>query len=173
MLCSFFKTLFFISFLSFSLFMTTVSCFGPSKPEMTTLQMRAMQTREYDISNTKLVMKALANSLQDDGFILKNANTELGTILASKEIQIENKAMVFLSFLDNNGDRRWNTRREIEASANVSEFGERTKVRIIFQQKTYDNFGVVSHVSQIMNPSYYQDFFSQVDKGIFLQKENI
>ena len=43
----------------------------------TQLQTREFQTREYDTNDTKLVMKAVLNTLQDEGFVVKNAVVDL------------------------------------------------------------------------------------------------
>jgi len=53
----------------------------------------------------------------------------------------------------------------------VSELGKRCKVRAIFQAKILDNTGKPVEVSAITDPKFYQDFFSRVDKGIFLQRQ--
>ena len=42
-------------------------------PQKTQLQIRQFQTRSYETNDTKMVMKAMLNVLQDDGFIVKNA----------------------------------------------------------------------------------------------------
>ncbi len=49
-------------------------------PQKTQLQIREFQTRSYETKDAKMVMKSLLNVLQDDGFIVKNANVELGLI---------------------------------------------------------------------------------------------
>lgn len=56
-------------------------------PPQTQLQTRP-QTREYDTNDVKLVMKAVLNTLQDDGFTIKNAVVDLGLISATKEIDL-------------------------------------------------------------------------------------
>src|SRR3989304_1429242 len=60
-------------------------------PEKSQLQIRELQTRMYDTSDTKMVMKTMLNVLQDDGFIVTEANTELGFLTASKDISVETK----------------------------------------------------------------------------------
>lgn len=138
-----------------------------------------------------MVMKALLNVLQDDGFIVKNAVAELGLLTASKELDVEPAGEgPFWSGLSigggfgrrggldwglgsdrNDAPRTKNT--IIEASANVSEFGRKCRVRINFQKKTVDNRGGTLEVRQIDDSNFYRDFFSKVDKGIFLQRERL
>ena len=58
-------------------------------------------------------------------------------------------------------------------TGNVSEFGQQTKVRVSFQRKVLDNRGDVVEVEPIDDPVFYQDFFSRMDKSLYLQKEHL
>ena len=161
----------FIFLISGSLFL--VSCATTPTPQKTQLQIREFQTRSYDTNDTKMVMKAVLNTLQDEGFIVKNAVVELGLITATKEIDIESKSEAFFATLFAGAQATWIKNSTIEASANISEFGPQTRVRVNFQIKTLDNKGGVREIKQIEDGQYYQDFFSKVDKGIFIQKEKL
>ena len=143
-----------------------------NQPEKTQLEIRQVQTRTFDTKDQVLVMKAVLNVLQDDGFIVNNANSELGLISASKEIpaeKIEKSEM----------QRRFGIHIHahfvlIEASATITLINRQTRVRTNFQIKFYDDDRKkLLTVSQIMEGNYYQEFFSKVDKGIFIQKEKI
>ncbi len=140
--------------------------------EKTQLQIREFQTRTYDVSDIKLVMKAVMNTLQDDNFIVQQANVDLGLLTAQKELDVENRAESFFA-------RAFTDRPEYmknsltEASANVSEFGKQIRVRINFRYKLMNNRGGVMRVSQIDDAKYYQDFFAKVDKSIFFGKEKL
>ena len=142
-------------------------------PQKTQLQIREFQTRSYETKDTKMVMKSLLNVLQDDGFIVKNANVELGLLTATKEVDVENKGEAFLMAFLAGRDARWKKNSVIECSANVSEFGTQTRVRVNFQLKVMNNRNEVMGVQQVEDPNYYQEFFSKVDKGIFIEKEKL
>ena len=58
-------------------------------------------------------------------------------------------------------------------TGNVSEFGRQTKVRVSFQRKVLDNRGDVVAVEPIDDGEFYLDFFSRMDKSLFLQKEKL
>ena len=137
------------------------------------LQIREFQTRSYDTKDLKMVMKAVMHTLQDDGYIVKQANVDLGLLTAQKEIDVENKGEAFLLTLFAGSGARYKKNSIIEASANISEFGTQTRVRINFQMKVLDNKGGVMTVQQVEDPKFYQDFFSKVDKAVFLAKEKI
>ncbi|MEW6144439.1 MAG: hypothetical protein AB1598_05420 [Thermodesulfobacteriota bacterium] len=143
------------------------------EPEKTQLQIREYQTRTYEVKDPLMVMKAVANVLQDDGYIIKDAEVDLGIISASKEVDIESGWEAFFSVLAFGANARWKKNMIIESTANVSGFGDKVKVRVNFQAKALNNKGEVIEVAQIEEEKFYQDFFAKVDKGIFIQKEEI
>jgi hypothetical protein len=143
------------------------------EPPLTQLQIRSIQSREFDSTDKKIVMKAVMNVLQDEGFIVKNAVFELGLLNAEKFLDVENKGVAILSRLACGEHARWNKHSVLEASANIDEFGDRIRVRMNFQTKTYDNMGCVSEIVSIQNEKYYQDFFSKVSKALFIQSEDL
>lgn len=157
------------------LFVLALSCAPTAsvEPPKTQLQIREFQTRTFDVDNELMVMKAVASVLLDEGFIIKDAETDLGIISATKEVDIESGGEKFLSILFFGANARWAKNSVIESTVNVSKFGKQVKVRVIFQVKSMNNMGEVMAVQQVDDEKYYQDFFAKVDKGIFLQKEEI
>lgn len=143
-----------------------------SDPPMTQLQIREVQTRELDTTDTKLVMKSMMNVLQDEGFIIKNAVMDIGLLSAEKHVDIEDKFVSAFS-LYSNPHASWKKQKILEASANLSEFGEKTRVRINFQVKILDNFGRLCSVWSIQDSEYYRDFFNKVRAGVFIQEQDI
>ncbi len=171
----------------------------PPRPQQTQLQVREFQTREFDTNDVRLVMKAVLNTLQDDGFVVKNAVVDLGLLTASKEIEIANGGTrrtsnqresddywwrVFESVFGSSGSasrtRQGNNQQQparfskfkvIEVSINVSEIGRRSRVRANFLAKILDNQGDPMEVFTIDDQKFYQEFFAKVDKGIFLQRQ--
>ena len=146
------------------------NCASIPKTEKTQLQIREIQTRTYEISNSKLVLKAMLNVLQDDGFIVKTAVPELGILTATKEIDIENKSESMPAFFFGSADARWKKNSIIEATCNISDFRDGCKVRVNFTQKILDNLGGIIDIRQIYDQKFYQAFFFKVDKSIYIQK---
>ncbi len=149
---------------------------GTAKPPKTQLQIREFQTRAFDTKDQKLVIKTLLNVLQDEGFTIKNADADLGFLSATKEIDLGGGGgeSIFFGWGDKSSEpSRWRKLKVIDATANVSEYGNQTRVRVSFQQKILDNLGAVMQAKQIDDEKFYQDFFSKVDKGIFIQKEKL
>ena len=120
-----------------------------------------------------MVLKAVLNVLQDDDFIVKNANTELGLLNATKEVDVSSCGEKFVALLFAGNNARYKQNSIIECSANVSEHGPQTRVRMNFQMKVLDNRGGVMKVTNIEDEAFYREFFAKVDKGVFIQKEKL
>lgn len=136
--------------------------------QKTQLEKRQPQTHEYDTQDRKMVMKALLNVLQDEGFDVTEINAELCFVKAQKQIDKSDGLWTVLV------DTRYASYPQayIYASGNVSEFGKRTRVRVSFNITTFDSIG--TNITKPMEaPQYYQDFFSKVSKEMFIQKEGI
>ena len=148
-------------------------CSSRDDQPLTQLQVREIQTRNFEQKDAKAVLKEMINVLQDDAFIVKHANLELGLLSGEKDVDIENGWHRFFSVMANGQHGSWKKNTVIEVSANVTQFGNDTKVRVNFQQKIFDNFGRVIKVMQIYDQNRYQEFFSKVHKGLFIQEEQI
>jgi hypothetical protein len=153
--------------------------------QMTQTQVREFQTRMFDTNDVSLIMKSVLNVLQDDGFIVRNVVMEIGLLNGSKDIDLTNTRRSgsdafwhsFLQGLSGNASpqekRTYNKIQQIEVSVNVTEFGKQSKVRANFQAKIFDNTGNVVRVYAVDDMKFYQEFFSKVDKGVFLQKHGL
>ncbi len=147
----------------------------PPKPQRTPLQIRELQSRTFDTSDIKLVMRAVLNALQDDGFIVKNAVTDLGLLTATKERDLApgNGWDGFWYGALSDRDPRWPKTKQTEANATISSFGNSTRVRISFQEKVIDNLGATVAVTEVDDPILYRDFFTRIDQSIFFQRQKI
>ncbi|MCS7000433.1 MAG: hypothetical protein RML15_05835 [Bacteroidota bacterium] len=165
----------------------------PPDYEQTQLERRQYQQRDFDTNDTKLVMKAVLNTLQDDGFTVRNAVVDLGLISAVKEIMLTNRmrtgqertpaetwAEIFAAAISRGRaqpstpqqPQRYRNIEQIEATVNVSPFGTRqTRVRVSFVARILDNEGAVIESYPVTDPNVYQQFFLKVDKGVFLEKQ--
>ena len=149
---------------------------------MTQLQIREIQTRSFVAKDAKCVLKEMLNVLQDDAYIVKNADLELGFITGEKEIDIEDKwakgLNVFSAVMSGLANQRhanssWKKNMVLEVSGNVTQFGDDTRVRVNFKKKVFDNMGRVVKVTPIYDSEFYQTFFDKVHKGLFIQEEQI
>lgn len=147
--------------------------FAEKEKPKTQLEIRQMQTREYETTDTKMVLKAMLNVLQDDGFIIEQVNPEMGFFNATKTLDTEDTLAKVWGTLWWGPHAQWIENSVIDCTANVSQFGEKTRVRANFQIKQMNNKGGIEKVRALDDLKYYQEFFSKVDKGIFIEKEEI
>jgi len=143
-------------------------CATTGAPAKTQLEMRQFQTRTFETADAKAVLKAMVNVLQDDGYMIRDANVELGLLSASKEVDVSSGGDIFFATLFGGANARWAKNSLFDVTANVSAYGERCRVRVTFQVKKMNNKGEVMDVKQIEEEKHYVDFFAKVHKGIFL-----
>ncbi|MGI9261642.1 MAG: hypothetical protein ACR2QR_06390 [Woeseiaceae bacterium] len=105
------------------------------------VQVRQIQTREYDTLNMRDTLKSVLATLQDLGFVIDKASYELGTITATK-LQ-EYQVRMTVTVRERNSERL-----AIRANASFDE-------------------------SPIEDPQAYQDFFSALDKAMFLTLHDV
>ena len=145
------------------------------------LQQRELESKTYP-TDTKALMRAVLAALQDDGFIVRTADAELGLITATREsarpagelLRVGRKVAIVMTYgiaalFPGPKDKS----SVLEATANVAAFGTEARVRINFQLKLLDNGSRVREVRTEFEGRVYQEFFAKVDKGLFLQSEHI
>jgi hypothetical protein len=157
---------------------TASGCTGRRLPEpfpFSQLEIRAIQTRTYAGRDLATVLKTLLNVLQDDGFLVHYGDLALGLLDASKavagvdggEFGLILPTRIFLEIVGGSPGVA-----TVDATANVSEFGDRVRVRVNFQRRLVGLFGGVS-VTPVTDPKSHQEFFTKLDKGLFLQGEGL
>jgi hypothetical protein len=160
------------------------ACAPSVPPPKTQLQVREFQTQTFDTADSQLVLKAMFNALQDEGYVVKNAVIPLGLMTATKEIDLApGRSGPTAGDIANSmgskftgGQSEPTTYRKVEVrdfTGNVTEFGEQTKVRVSVQRKILDSRGNVVEVKPIDDLTFYQDFFSRMAKSVYLQKERL
>jgi hypothetical protein len=158
---------------------TNVPTLEPS--QLTPLQIRAIETRSYEGMESKAMLKTVLNVLQDEGFLVDYGNSDLGLLHASRTIGGNSTEQVFGSAIELFGVRRRfpPTMLTIEATANITEAGNRIKVRLTFQHQdrtvlfTGANANTVSSAVPVTDPRIYQEFFAKLDRGLFIQKQGL
>ncbi len=145
------------------------------KPELTQLQIRQMQTRQIPAGDVKKVLTVALAVLQDDGFSVQNANTELGLLSASKQLHeedVDEASTAFAKgFMGSMGGVSRHTFTSIEATVTVAAFGEETRVRM--SARLAQSGGGNIRYEAVTEPEYYQAFFTKLEKGLFIEREKI
>lgn len=129
-------------------------------------QIRQYQTHVYGIDDSKILMKAIFNVFQNNGYIIKNADTELGFIHASKEVDVENAVESTLLPLLVGHTATWGKNKQIECTVNINDLGKGCRVRANCRWKIFDNKGNVTEVKQEESEKFYTKFFSKVNEEI-------
>lgn len=155
----------------------------PQEPEPTQLEIRELQTRTFEGKNYNVVMKSVLGVLQDDGYMVKNVNSDLGFLSAVKEVALKNGSGgpdlgIGVGFSSGGGvgvgfgigghTSSRSFHQVIEATINITPFGDDVRVRASFLSKVFDDSESVVSVQQITDEDFYQNFFAKVDKGIFI-----
>lgn len=97
-----------------------------------------MQTRSFDTSDRTVVVRNVISTLQDLSFVIDKADTDLGTVSATRLY---------------NGNKV-----RMTVTARPSSSGKSVIVRANAQY----------NLKPIENPKTYQDFFSSLSKSLFL-----
>jgi hypothetical protein len=139
------------------------------------LSLRAMQSRSYPTRDARGVLKALVDVLQDDGFVVRYANTRLGLLAAGKVLAGPTSSEL-LGVPGRVAGIAVGTRpvvERLEATANVRESATRVTVRLSLERKVTDPAGAVLSVAPVTDEKTYQEFFVTLDKGLFLEREGL
>ena len=151
------------------------------------LSTRQMQTREYTELDDGTILSASVAVLQDMGYVIDEAEVELGVLSASKRADATNKleafgtmtvdAMqcVFTLMLACNGKRYQGIDdvQDIRLTliAGPQQLGGDVPVRITIQRIIWDKAGRLSEQETITDPSVYDAMFAKLSKAVFLEKE--
>jgi len=147
------------------------------------LEQRQIETRRYDGISERDLITASINLLQDLGFNFENSETELGTIIASKQRDTEGleasfthylSSMLLLLVLPVTKDQI--TRVAIVVRPVLDSNGETIDdshlVRVTFQSialRTDNN----TSGKTLSDPELYQGFFEKLSKSVFLEAQEI
>ena len=137
-------------------------------PTVATAKIRQMQTRSFVGFKSKTVMKGMVAILQDQGYIVKNVNSEVGILTAERNVDIEKFSSKFFAVLFSGSTAKWNKHCLIEMTSNLSEQEGKTQVRLNFLLRVFDNLGRVVEVKQILDEEHYISFFAELQKGLLL-----
>ncbi len=141
---------------------------------LTQLEKRQFQTKTFPVQDNMLVMKAILNVLQDEGFLVYNVNSLLGYIYGVKDfdlsdpnIDVSKEFGVTKSRLNYNGVKV----ATLEVGVNVMQYGQNSRVRVNFKRKLLNEYGNAQMIEDISDIQYYDDFYAKVNTAINIQKQ--
>lgn len=161
----------------FSLFITSCGTIPKDALRLTqkNLELRQIQQKEYDNITEKQALIASANVLQDIGFIIKESEQDLGLLVAEKDRDATNTGQVVMAILFGTP---MDTHQKIRVSL-ITRIKNNNSilVRASFQRIVLGNVGsshnVITKMEYIKDKQIYQDFFTKLDKSIFLAKQGV
>ena len=147
------------------------------------LEMRQAQSRTFETADTRLVLKAALNVLQDQGFVIRHADAELGIVTAVMEqarhtrnngVRVQKWVCApstwGLSLLLPDGKTEVSA---IEVNVNVTAEAAKTRVRISLVSRVTGRGGEVLKVMPVDDPLAYQRLLAGLDKAVFLEHEGL
>jgi hypothetical protein len=142
-------------------------------PKQTTLELRDYQTATFETNELSLITKVILDVLRDDGFVIGTYDRELGIINASKLVNFGSRDDARKAFQELGVELKANKRISIDLSANISQFGTGSRVRLIFRVNVLRKSGQVKDTAVASSPESYRVFFRKVQQGLFLQSQQL
>ena len=138
-------------------------CVASAKsPEMTSLQIQAIQLKEYE-STKEIVFPSVVSVFQDIGYIISNTDLETGIITAESAAE-NNPAMAFFFGVS--------VVKQTKVTAFVEQLGSTTRVRLNFVEieKSSSSYGQNDRKDiPIMDTKIYQNAFNKIGDAIFIR----
>ena len=147
----------------------------PPLPNMSQLEIRQLQTREYPKLDTTSALKALVSALQDQGFVISMVDNKLGLVTASMDVTNVDKATRNWSALFSYAPTSaiYQTNLHFLANATVRDDGKLTVIRISIVEQSRTNTGGILWSQPVYDQKAYQKIFEEINKSLFLEKANV
>jgi hypothetical protein len=142
--------------------------------------LRSVQTRSYEATTREAVLRALVDTMQDEGFRITRTEPELGLLMAEKDSLSKPglgkralRAYVAAATYGIAGNFWHEERTVLEAAAHVSEADGGAKVRFTLQTSVFRANGRPLRTGPIEDVHAYQALFARLDKSLYLQREGL
>jgi len=142
-----------------------------TETDQSTLEMRSVQLREID-SEYKITFRAAMDVLQDMGFTIAQTNMETGHVIGIKKIPVTTTTGSLLS------SRQNKTYIPQESTVTMEGWGKGvTRVRVNTDLGKTEGGSVdlsTADKARYLEPDkFYEEFFANLSKAVFLRKEKI
>jgi len=140
---------------------------------------RQMQSRRFDTVDESLLLNTGLAVLQDLGYVIDEANSELGVLTASKTVDAERAgqivgaialALLTGTMMDTDDDQVIRVCLVLQESLEEAGY---SVARITMQRIIYGHSGNISRVESITAPELYQAFFDKLSKAAFLEAQQL
>ncbi len=142
------------------------------------LALRRLQTRRFDTSDEKEILRASLGVLQDLGFEIDESESKLGVLVASKDRDatdpMQITAGIAISVFAGGPPPPVDRNQRIRASLVTRVLSaHEAQVRVTFQRTVWNTEGGISRAESLTDPELYQEFFSKLSKSLFLEAHGI
>lgn len=148
---------------------------GTTDVRVELLEARQLQSRYFDGVDEADLLAACAGVTQDLGFNLDESESELGLIVASKQLTardpLQRTVAVLLRIFASTEfsiDDHQRVRLSL-VSWPVRGHPDRYRVRVTFQRTVWKSDGEIGHREVLNDPELYQTFFARLGKSLFLE----
>jgi len=134
----------------------TIMSMGCATTQLTALQRRTLESKDLE-GKYEDAFKATVQVLQDEGYIINNADFKSGVIQGETGIK----------------QNFWGVMRNSEVTATLEQFGENTvKERISFvnKAKSSSQYGTHENSTRVEDPDLFQRIYDNIQKEMFVRK---
>jgi len=152
-------------------------------PSANALELRALQARRFDTSNSIVLLGAATQTLQDLGYTITESSSEVGVLVGTKQRDAEETGQVvgqimltvFLAALGSAHTPTWDKDQSIHVTLVVTpvENAEQAEVRVSFDRLLRNNHGIEWRAELIKEQGIYQEFFQKLSQGVALEAEQV
>ncbi len=148
------------------------------------LAQRELQTRRFETKDEKILLSSSAAVLQDLGFTIEASATDLGVIVATKDLsavepgQVAGSVLIALATAVVGAPViiPWDQKQKVRVSLTSKMGGtnnDNILVRVTFQRIVWDTRNQVTKTESLNEPNLYQEFFEKLSKAVFLDAHEL
>ena len=141
-------------------------------PDANYLKRRNIETRVFDTSDSKSLLIAAAQVLQDMGYNITESELSLGVITADKKRDaisgFEKAALHTLAFLVRTEATYENIEKFYVSIVVTDVNNSSVKLRVLFAKMSWDNHGNIHTIEEMKDTKLYKRFFDKLEQSIFL-----
>ena len=141
---------------------------GPAKPQLTSLEIQAIQAKNFDVDK-KTSFDSSLSVLQDLGYIIGSASFETGFITAQSPAKGTSGSVYFIGMLPIpvSGSEQ----KTVVTVAVESVGPKKSRIRLNFVDKTRGGgmFGAGENDTPILDPVIYQNAFDKISETVFIK----
>ena len=155
----------------------------PVEDGNTILNIRSVQTRSFNTLETTRLVAAGTQAMQDLGFTIVEASSEMGVLVGEKyrdatesdQVAGQIALVILFAALGSSYNPVWDEEQKIFATLVVQPTGEQgtSEMRISIDRRIWNNQKVLWKTEVILDPEVYKEFFDKIGQAAFLEAHQI